>query len=87
MNTIFAEQLNKQVLNALANLERSGKESILINLRGQRFVILREEDCRGWRETDYLLSSSKNSEVLREALAEPHEKCRELKDILNELES
>ncbi|MFH1562101.1 MAG: hypothetical protein ABIF11_01590 [Nitrospirota bacterium] len=87
MKAIFAEQLNNQVLNALDDLERSGKEPILMNSRGQRFVILKEEDYCGWRETAYLLSSSKNSKVLYEALAEPLEKCRDLKDVLNELES
>jgi len=87
MKTIFAEQLNKQVINVLDDLERSGKEPILINSRGQRFVVLKEEDYCGWRETAYLLSSSKNSKILQEALAEPFEKCRDLKDVLNELES
>jgi len=86
MKPIFAEQLNKQVLNALDSLERSGKEPILINSRGQRFVVLKEKDYRGWRETAYLLSSSKNSKILQEAIAEPLEKCRDLKDVLNELE-
>ncbi len=46
-----------------------------------------EEDCRGWRETVYLLSSSKNSEVLQKALEEPLDECRDLKDVLDELDS
>ena len=87
MNTIFAEQLNIQILNALDDLERGEKEPILINSRGQRFVVLKEKDYFSGRETAYLLSSSKNSKILQETLAEPLKKCRDLKDVLNELGS
>lgn len=87
MEMIFAEQLNKQVLHVLDDLERIEKEPILINSNGQRFVVLKEKDYCSWRETAYLLSSSKNSKILQKALAEPVEKCRNLKDVFNELES
>ncbi|MFA4835721.1 MAG: hypothetical protein WC749_06625 [Dehalococcoidia bacterium] len=87
MKTIFAEQLSCEVLEALDDLAGKGAdESILINLEGKRFVILKEEEYRGWLETAYLLSSAKNSQILQEALTEPLDKCRDLKDILNEME-
>ena len=71
MKTISAEQLTPEVLSALDELDRTGEEPILINSRGQKFVVLKEEDYRGWHETAYLLSSLKNSEVLQKGLEEP----------------
>ena len=40
-----------------------------------------------WCETGYLLSSSKNAEILQKSLEEPVDECRDLEDILIELES
>lgn len=61
MKTISAEQLTPEVLDALDELDRTGEEPILMNSRGQKFVVLREEDYRGWHETAYLLSTASNS--------------------------
>ncbi|MCL0065798.1 type II toxin-antitoxin system Phd/YefM family antitoxin [Dehalococcoidia bacterium] len=87
MKTIFAEQLGQEVRRALDDLAGKGEEPILLNSKGQRFVILKEEDYRGWIETAHLLSSPKNSQVLQEALTEPLDRCRDVKDILDELGS
>jgi len=87
MKTIFAEQLGQEVRRALDDLAGKGEEPILLNSKGQRFVILKEGDYRGWIETAHLLSSPKNSQVLQEALTEPLDRCRDVKDILDELES
>jgi prevent-host-death family protein len=87
MKTIFAKQLTPEVLDALDALDRTGEEPILINSRGRKFVVLKEEDYRGWNETAYLLSSSENSEVLQKALEEPLDKCKDIKDVLKKLDS
>lgn len=59
----------------------------MLNLGGQKkFVILKEEDYRGWVETAYLFSSKKNAQVLQEALDEPLEKCKDLEDVLKDLD-
>ena len=87
MKTISEKCLNNEFIDALEDLNRLGEELILIDLHGRKFVILKEEDYRGWRETAYLLSSSKNSEVLQKAIEEPLNKCRNLKDVLDELDS
>jgi len=86
MREISARQLSQEVLDALDELGRTGEEPVLIDTRGQKFVIIREEDYRGWRETAYLLSSLKNSEVLQQALEEPLDTCRDLDDVLKELD-
>ena len=87
MKTIAVRQLSQEVLDALDELDRTGEEPFLINSRGHKFVVLREEDYRGWRETAHLLYSSKNSEVLQKALEESLDECRDLKDVLEELDS
>lgn len=87
METIFAKQLNQEVLDALNKLDKTKGQIVLINTDGEKFVILKEEDFQGWRETAYLLSSSKNAKVLKEALEEPLEECKNLEDILDELDS
>ena len=46
-----------------------------------------EEGYRGWQETNYLLSSSKNASVLREARDEAPESTRNLQDVLDDLDS
>ncbi len=86
MKVISAKQLNQEVLDALDELDKTGEEPILISSRGQKFVVMKEENYRGWRETAYLLSSLKNSEVLQKALEEPLDKCRDLEDVLKELD-
>ncbi len=87
METIFAKQLNREVLDALNKLDKTKGQIILINADGEKFVILKEEDFQGWRETAYLLSSSKNAKLLKEALEEPLEECKNLEDVLDELDS
>ena len=84
MKTISKKQLSREFLNAL---DESGEEPLLIDLPGQKFVVLKEEDYRGWNETSYLLSSSKNAKILQDALEEPLDECRDLKDVLKELDS
>ena len=76
MKTISKKQLSREFLNAL---DESGEEPLLIDLPGQKFVVLKEEDYRGWCETAHLLSSSKNAKILQEALEEPLYECRDLK--------
>jgi PHD/YefM family antitoxin component YafN of YafNO toxin-antitoxin module len=69
----------------LAPVDESGEAVVLVNSQGHRFVVMREEDYRGWRETQYLLSSSANARVLREAREEPLEESRDLKDVFDDL--
>ena len=82
MRTISAQQLSQEVLDALDQLGRTGEEPVLVDSRGQKFVVVREEDYRGWRETAYLFSSLKNSEVLQQGLEEPLDTCRDLDDVV-----
>ncbi len=84
MKTIFENQLNQEVIEAL---DKTGQEPLFIELYGKKFVVLRAETYQGLCETAYLLSSSKNSEILQESLEEPLEKCKDLEDVLGELES
>ena len=69
----------------LAPVDESGEAVVLVNSQGHRFVVMREEDYRGWRETQYLLSSSANARILREAREEPLDDSRDLKDVLDDL--
>lgn len=85
MKTITEKQINHTLLNALKGLSME-EELLQIDVNGQKFVVLKEEDYRGWRETAYLLSSSKNATVLQNAIQEPINECRDLKGVLNELE-
>ncbi|MBT9133035.1 MAG: hypothetical protein DDT33_01566 [Firmicutes bacterium] len=87
MKTIFPEQLSQEFLRALDDLAAEVVEEVVIDSKGQRFVILKEEDYRGWMETAHLLSSAKNVRILQEALNEPLDRCRDVKDILDEMES
>jgi len=86
MKTIIEYQLGSELINALDELGKSDTETLFIHLHGQKFAVLREEDYRGWKETAYLLSSSKNAEILHQALNEPLDECKDLTDILNELD-
>ena len=86
MRTISAQQLGQEVLDALDELHRTGEEPILVDSQGQKFVVVKEEDYRGWRETADLLSYLRNSEVLQQALEEPLDTCRDLDDVLDELD-
>lgn len=83
MKTLVEKQLSSDFINVLKEL----KEPLLLEVYGRKFVVLREEDYRGWNETAYLLSSAKNAELLRNALDEPLEECRDLDNVLKELES
>lgn len=87
MRTISEKQLTAEFVGALRELDNKGKELIRINLSGQKFVVLKEEDYRGWLETAYLLSSSTNAKVLQEAMEAPLEQCKDLRDVLKELDS
>lgn len=87
MKTLSRKQLGTELVEALDELEKTKDESLLIDVHGNKFVVLKEEDYQGWRETAYLLSSSKNSKVLQKALEEPLEECTDLKDAINELDS
>jgi len=84
MRTILENQLNPEFVEALNGV---GQEALFIELHGKKFVVLKAEEYQEWRETAYLLSSSKNSEILQESLEEPVNECRDLKDIIRELES
>jgi len=87
MTTLTKKQLNRDLIQALEELIKKKKEPILIDLDGQKFVVLSERDYRGWLETAYLFSSSKNAKILREAMEEPIDQCKDLKDVLKELDS
>jgi len=79
MKTILKEQLTQEFIHALDELSRAAQESLLIDLHGKKFVVVKEKEYQGWLETAYLLSSSKNAEILKKALDEPPDECRELK--------
>lgn len=87
MKTLTKKHLNSDLIKALEQLKKKNKEPVHIDLEGQRFVILTEQDYRGWLETTYLLSSSKNAKILQEAMAEPVDQCKDLKDVLKELDN
>lgn len=87
MKTVTAKQLNQDVIETLNELDKTGEIAILVDIHGHKFVVLKEEDYKGWRETAYLLSSSKNSEILQKSLEEPLDKCKDLKNVLRELDS
>ena len=87
MKTLTKKQLNSDLIKALESLKKKSKEPILIDLEGQKFVVLNESDYRGWLETAYLLSSSKNATVLLDAMEQPVDQCRDLKDVLKELDN
>ena len=71
--------------SVLAPVDATGETAILVNSQGHRFVVMREEDYRNWRETQYLLSSTANARILREAREESLEDSRDLKDVLDDL--
>ena len=85
MITISSGQLNKTILDALDKLNKTEEESIIINSNGEKFVILKEKDYLSWYETAYLLSSLKNAEILKKALEEPLNECKDLEDVIKEL--
>ena len=85
MKTIAANQLNRTMRDALDELGRT-EEPILIDSPPQKFVVLKEEEYRGWRETAYLLSTPSNAQALQEALEEPLDRCEDLRDVLRELD-
>ncbi|MGR3179162.1 MAG: type II toxin-antitoxin system Phd/YefM family antitoxin [Candidatus Anammoxibacter sp.] len=86
MKTLSAKQIGNDLVDALDELNKIEDESILIDLHGNKFVVLKEEDYQGWNETAYLLSSPKNSAILQNALKEPLDECTNLKDAINELD-
>jgi PHD/YefM family antitoxin component YafN of YafNO toxin-antitoxin module len=81
MLNISAQKLDQYIIKALNILGKEKEESILINLNGKKFVIIREEDFKSWNETSFLFSSKKNAEILKKSLKEPIDKCRDLDDI------
>lgn len=87
MKTILANQLQPEILRFLDELTKMKEGTTFVNSKGQKFVMVREEEYRGWRETAYLLSSKKNAKVLKQAIAQPLSECRDLKDVLNTLDS
>lgn len=87
MKTILKEQLTQELIHALDELNQADQKCLLIDLYGKKFVVVEEKEYQGWLETAYLLSSSKNAEILKKALDEPLDECRELKDVLTELDS
>lgn len=87
MKTILANQLQPDILKFLDELTKTKEETALVNSKGQKFVMILEEEYRGWCETAYLLSSKKNAKVLKQAISQPLSECRNLKDVLNTLDS
>jgi PHD/YefM family antitoxin component YafN of YafNO toxin-antitoxin module len=87
MKTILANQLQPEILKFLDELTKMKEETTFVNSKGQKFVMVREEEYRGWRETAYLLSSKKNAKVLKQAISQPLSECRDLKDVLNTMDN
>ena len=87
MTTIPEKQLSPELIDALEDLIKSENRPIKLNSGGQNFVLLKEQDYRGWIETAYLLSSKKNAKILQDALDEPLDECKDLKAVLNDLDS
>ena len=87
MKTILANQLPPTILKFLDELTKTKEETAIVNSKGHKFVMVREEEYRGWSETAYLLSSKKNVKVLKQAIAQPLSECRDLKDMLNTMDS
>jgi len=48
-------------------------------------IISKEKDYLSWYETAYLFSSLKNAEILKKALEEPLNECKDLEHIIKEL--
>lgn len=86
MKTILANQLQPEILKFLDELTKTKEETALVNSKGQKFVMVLEEEYRRWFETAYLLSSKKNAKVLKQAISQPLSECRDLKDVLNTLD-
>jgi PHD/YefM family antitoxin component YafN of YafNO toxin-antitoxin module len=87
MKTLIEQQLSRDFIDALDELNETPEYSLLIHIHGQEFVVLKAEDYQSWQETAYLLSSSKNAECLHSALAEPLDNCKDLTDVLKDLDS
>ena len=87
MKTILANQLQPEILKFLDELTKMKEETTFVNSKGQKFVMVREEEYRGWHETAYLLSSKKNAKVLKQAISQPLSECRDLKDVLNTMDN
>jgi len=87
MKTIPANQLQPEILKFLDELTKTKEATALVNSKGQRFVMVLEEEYRGWRETAYLLSSKHNAKILTQAMSQPLSECRDLKDVLNTLDN
>jgi len=87
MKTILANQLPPAILKFLDELTKTKEETAIVNSKGQKYVMVLEEEYRGWCETAYLLASKKNAKILKQAIAQPLSECRDLKDVLNTLDS
>ncbi len=86
MRTLVTTELHPQIKQFLDEVTELKEMPVLVNSKGQKFVIIREEDFRGWNETAYLLSSKKNVRVLKQTLNQPLSECRDLKDVLQDLD-
>ena len=86
MKILSEKQLGNELVDALDDLNKIEDEQLVIDLHGQKFIVLKEENYRGLCETDYLLSSTKNTTALEIALKEPLEECSDLRDVINELD-
>lgn len=60
----------------------AGNSPVKLSVGKETFVVLREEDYKGWLETSYLLSSPENAKVLQEGLEAPLAQCKDLDDVL-----
>jgi len=86
MKTITSRQLSPAMLDALDALDLRKTNHININARKHRFVVLKKEDYDSWVETSFLLSSSKNAEVLKKSLHTPLSKCKDYKDVIKNMD-
>ncbi len=82
MKILSEKQLGNDLVDALDDLNKIDDEQLVIDLHGQKFIVLKEEIYRGWLETDYLLSSTKNTTALENAIKEPLEECIGLRDVI-----
>lgn len=80
MRTISATDFRKNMSAEADRLLDDADTTLVTRTGGSNFVIMSEADFNSWRETLYLLSSSKNAARLMESLreldagkAEPHD--------------
>jgi len=78
MKTIVSTQLSYEFIKELESLIDKNQSSLCIDLNNYKFIVVKENDYNAWQETSYLLSSLKNAELLKKAIDEPLDECKDL---------